>query len=93
MPPSDSSERCSHSPDEPPAKRWRTWAELMKSAFEVDVLVCPHCHGARKLISLITNPLVIQRILSHLKLPMEFPSVAPLVHLPSLHSRSDSRGD
>jgi len=73
----DSSERCSHSPDEPPAKRWRTWAELMKRAFEVDVLVCPHCHGARKLISLITDPPVIRRILSHLKLPLEFPFVTP----------------
>ena len=42
---------------------------MMKRAFEVDVLVCPHCGGGRKLIALITDPAVIRRILAHLKLP------------------------
>ena len=28
-----------------------TWAELMKRAFALDVLVCPHCGGPRKLIA------------------------------------------
>ena len=50
---------------------------MMKRAFEIDVLVCPHCGGGRKLISLITDPVIIRRILAHLKLPLEFPSVAP----------------
>jgi len=75
--PVDSSKGCPHSESERRPRKWRTWAELMKRAFEIDVLVCPHCRGARKLISLITDPSVIRRILSHLKLPLEFPSVAP----------------
>ena len=41
----------------------------MKRAFDVDVLVCPHCGGGRRLISLITDPAIIRRILAHLKLP------------------------
>jgi len=28
-----------------------SWAELMRRVFEIDVLVCPHCGGARKLIA------------------------------------------
>ena len=68
---------CSYSEGEAQPRRWRTWAELMKRAFDVEVLVCPHCGGARRLISLITDPAIIHRILNHLKLPLEFPSVAP----------------
>ena len=49
----------------------------MKRTFEVDVLVCNHCGGPRKLIALITDPAVIQRILGHLGLPLEFPTVSP----------------
>jgi hypothetical protein len=66
---------CSEGEAQP--RRWRTWAELMKRAFDVEVLVCPHCGGARRLISLITDPAIIHRISNHLKLPLEFPSVAP----------------
>ena len=50
---------------------------MMKRAFEIDVLVCPHCGGGRKLISLILDPEVIRRILDHLDLPLDFPTVAP----------------
>ena len=77
VPASPNASDCPHSKADAPARRWRTWAELMKRAFDIDVLLCPHCGGARKLISLITDPAVIRRILSHLKLPLEFPSVAP----------------
>ncbi|MDA0667881.1 MAG: transposase [Planctomycetota bacterium] len=75
--PDDSPTGCPHSENERPPRRWGTWAELMKRAFEVDVLVCTHCGGARKLISLITDPAVIRRIVAHLKLPLDFPMVAP----------------
>ena len=68
---------CLHSEGEAQPERWRTWAELMKRAFDVDVLLCPHCGGVRRLISLITDPTIIHRILAHLRLPLEFPSVAP----------------
>ena len=41
----------------------------MKRVFEIDVLHCPHCGGRRRLIALITAPLVVRRILRHLDLP------------------------
>ncbi len=53
------------------------WSELMRRVFEIDVLHCDHCGGRRKLIALITHPLVARRILRHLELPSEPPPTAP----------------
>ncbi|MDP6940219.1 MAG: transposase [Planctomycetota bacterium] len=46
------------------------WAELMKRAFEVDVLVC-ECGARREVISCIMDRTVVRRILRHLGLPAE----------------------
>ncbi|MBK7641772.1 MAG: transposase [Planctomycetes bacterium] len=54
-----------------------SWAELMKRVFEIDVLICPHCGGPRKLIAFLTDGLVVRKILSHLGLPTEPPALAP----------------
>jgi len=32
----------------------------MKRVFEIDVLVCPHCGGARELIALLTDGFVVR---------------------------------
>ncbi len=53
-----------------------SWAELMRRVFEIDVLHCGRCGRERKLIALITSPLVVRRILRHLELPSEPPPVA-----------------
>jgi hypothetical protein len=45
--------------------------------FAVDVLTCPDCGGARRLIATITDRLVVRRILDHLKLPSSPPPIAP----------------
>ncbi|MBK7641769.1 MAG: hypothetical protein IPJ19_01755 [Planctomycetes bacterium] len=37
----------------------------MKRVFEIDVLICPHCGGPRKLIAFLTDGLVVRKILSH----------------------------
>jgi hypothetical protein len=37
--------------------------------FAIDVLVCPHCGGARRLIAMITEGSVVRRILEHVDLP------------------------
>ena len=50
---------------------------MMRRTFELDVLLCPHCGADRKLIAMITDPATIRRILAHLKLPLEFPQLAP----------------
>ncbi len=54
-----------------------SWSELMRRVFSIDVLRCTSCGGRRKLIAFISDPPVIHRILSHLRLPTEPPAVAP----------------
>jgi hypothetical protein len=51
----------------------RAWAELMRRAFEIDVLACPRCHGRVRLVACIEAPAVTARILRHLGLPVELP--------------------
>ena len=66
-----------------PGKRRRggvrryAWAELLRRVFEVDVLVCPHCGGARRLLAAITAPESIARVLSAMGLSSEAPELAP----------------
>jgi hypothetical protein len=48
-----------------PSKKWR---ELIKKVWEVDPLICPHCGAEMKLIALIDDGEVIEKILRHLKL-------------------------
>jgi hypothetical protein len=45
----------------------RSSARLIKKVYEADPLVCPHCGGPLKIISLIDSAAVIERILRHLK--------------------------
>ena len=49
----------------------------MKRVFAIDVLVCPHCGGTRKLIALLTDGVVVRKILAHLGLSTEPPPLAP----------------
>ncbi|MCK5943259.1 MAG: hypothetical protein KAI24_14865 [Planctomycetes bacterium] len=52
------------------------WAELLRRVFEVEVLVCQHCGGARRLLAAITAPRSIERVLRAMGLPHEPPEVA-----------------
>jgi hypothetical protein len=61
-----------------------TWAELMKHVFAIDVLVCPHCTGTRRLIALLTDGLVVRKILKHLGIQSEPPRLAPARAPPEL---------
>jgi len=54
-----------HRPRRVPSKTWR---ELIKKIWEVDPLSCPRCGHEMKIISLIHEPDVIERILRHLGL-------------------------
>jgi hypothetical protein len=60
-------------------KRRRSWARLIKKVYEADPLVCPRCLGPLKIISLIGDGPVIEKILRHLKLwdRPERPSPSP----------------
>ena len=70
---------CSHIGPTAPAERARprarrsTWAEFLRRAFVLDVLIGPHCGGARSLIATITDLLVVKWILD----PLEIPSSPP----------------
>jgi len=61
----------------PPPRSNRLWAQLMARSFGFDVLQCPRCGGRFRLIALIDDPWVIQRILSHLGLPTDVPAARP----------------
>ncbi len=53
------------------------WAELLRRVFAVEVLVCPHCGGSRRLLAAIHDPASIERVLRAKGLPHEAPEVAP----------------
>ena len=54
----------------------RSWAALMRRAFGFDVLACPRCGHAMRLIALIEQTEVIRRILRHLGEPADVPAPA-----------------
>jgi len=60
-----------------PKRKRYSWAELMRRVFEIDVLICEHCGGTRKLLAFLTQPQTIRRILKHIGLPAEPPHIAP----------------
>lgn len=51
--------------------KYRAWADLMRRAFEADVLACPRCPGRMVLLATIEDPAVIRRILMHLGVSLE----------------------
>ena len=70
------------------------WAELMRRSFGFDVLACPRCGGRLRLIALIEEASVIERILRHLGLPTEVPEPrsarAPPLPLDARHVGDDA---
>ena len=80
-------EPCPPAPaaDEQPAEakahrarpKYRAWADLMRRAFEADVLSCPRCGGRMTVLATIEDPAVIQRILTHLGLSVEAGEALP----------------
>jgi hypothetical protein len=81
--------RCSPATEEPsdaeaedlPAARASRlkWAELLARVRDVDALACPRpgCSGRLRLIAAVTDPDAIRRILEHLRLPADLPTLAP----------------
>ena len=44
-----------------------TWAQRLKRVFNIDIETCVECGGAVKVIACIEDPVVIKKILAHLK--------------------------
>jgi hypothetical protein len=53
------------------------WAQLLARIYEVLPLLCPACGGEMRIISFITLPSTVERILLHLDLPHRPPRVSP----------------
>jgi hypothetical protein len=57
-------------PFPPPPERAalrRRWAKLIRRVYEVDPLVCPRCGSEMRVVSFITEPRVVRRIVDHLR--------------------------
>jgi len=63
----------------------------MQRSFGFDVLACPRCAGRLKLVALIQDGAVIQRILRHLGLPDVVPEMRPSRALPLPFDSYDDR--
>ncbi len=44
----------------------RRWASLIRRVYQVDPLLCPRCRSLMRVVSFITQPGLIRRILDHL---------------------------
>jgi hypothetical protein len=42
------------------------WADLLRRAFGIDVMVCPKCAGPRRVLAAIYDPTAIARLLAAL---------------------------
>ena len=64
-------------PAAPPNSRHWAWADLMRRAFDIDVLACPRCGGRMRLIATVEDPEAIRAILAALALSPERADRAP----------------
>jgi hypothetical protein len=44
------------------------WARLIQKVYEVDPMLCPHCGAEMRVMALIEDPPIIEKILRHLRL-------------------------
>ncbi len=54
-----------------------TWAQRLRRVFDIDVETCHECGGKVKVISSIEDPQVIEKILTHLGITSQPPSLWP----------------
>ena len=66
-------------------ERKKSWAALIKLIYEADPLLCPKCHTQMKIISVIKDGAVIDKILHHLQYKFE---ILPLSARPPPPQRS-----
>jgi hypothetical protein len=57
------SPEASDEPTTTPVCRHWAWADLMRRAFDIDVLACPRCGGRLRLIATVEDPDAIRAIL------------------------------
>ena len=70
-------EQDTYLPPAPPCRRNYLWAELMKRAWDLDVLECPRCRARMRIIAAIRSESAAEKILISLGLPSRAPPVTP----------------
>jgi len=63
-------------------RRRYTWAELLRRVFAVEVFVCAHCGGTRRLLAAIHDPVAIEQVLGSLGLSAVAPGMAGVLSPP-----------
>jgi hypothetical protein len=59
-------------------QRYLDWASLLRRVWQIDVLTCPRCSDGRlTVLAAISDPPVVDKILTHLGLPTTIPHSAP----------------
>jgi len=48
-------------------ERRQSWARLLRKLLDVDPLLCPQCQVEMKIVSVITDPVVVGAILRHVE--------------------------
>jgi hypothetical protein len=68
-------------------RRAMSWATRLKRAFNIDIKLCEACGSAVKVIACIEDPIVIKKILAHLKgLPRGSQFMLPVNRAPPVGS-------
>jgi hypothetical protein len=62
----------------------RRWADLLRRIYEVDPLTSPHCRGPMRITAFITEQVVIDRILDHLRRAREHSRGPPRARSPAV---------
>jgi hypothetical protein len=57
-------------------RRRYPWASLLMRVFGIDVLLCPHCSGTRRVLAAIHDPESVRKVLGSLGLSAEVPELA-----------------
>ena len=71
-------------------RRVLPWAELLRRVFAIDVLLCPTCLGPMTVVAYLTEPAVVEKILTHLGLHGSSPPLAPARRLGQLEFFDDA---
>ena len=54
-----------------------SWAQLLRRVWSLDVLDCPRCHGRMRLLAVIIDEQVAQKILAHAAAGLGVPQPVP----------------
>ncbi len=66
--------------------RRRAWARLIKMVYEVSPLTCPRCGNEMRILSVIVDPKIIDKILDHLASKGIEPGRGPPANLAAVES-------